>query len=153
MRLFIVRSTFILVALLLFCDLGWAQDSSKTARPKGGVALFVFFKLLDPLEFLDTLKTWHHTQFVALPAKGWIKESHIPELIQLLDCRDSCANVMHAASSFMDFHRSTIAHEAAYLIAGFRAGEYPPGMNSSQFRWAKDDILLWWEQYKAQKVR
>ncbi len=85
------------------------------------------------------------------PSPLGASEADIPILIDSLDSKDSCANVMSVLSSFIDFHKSTIGHESAYLIQGFRVKHYPPGLNSTRFRWNKEEILEWWKKYQQEK--
>jgi hypothetical protein len=100
-----------------------------------------------PLELLDLLKTLGSSYWEApiLPF-GWVKESDLPALIELLDSVEPCANVQNMLSSFIDAKRSTIGNEAAYLIEGFRKDQYPPRLNSTRPFCDSEEIKKWWEE-------
>ena len=78
---------------------------------------------------------------------AWVKESDVSSLISLLASDEPCANVCRAISSFMDCNTSTVGREAAFIIEGFRRGEYPPDLNSGRAHLNKDDIKTWWQSY------
>jgi hypothetical protein len=79
---------------------------------------------------------------------NWISISDIPKLIELLNDDTPCANVAMGISSLISNGASTVGHEAAFMIEGFRKGEYPPSLNSSNYKYDKKDILEWWSKFK-----
>ncbi len=141
-------SIFILSAFALAATT--KQESSNKNSNEWFFAGLEYFRGLDPIGFLDSLRHCPSPLITVNPSlKGWIKESDIPKLIRLLDCQDSCANVNRVESSFRIMHRSTIGHEAAYLIFGFRSGNYPPRLNSTQYHWTKPEIISRWNNYQS----
>lgn len=104
-----------------------------------------------PIEFLSLLKGKSHDPCPTYVIHGvtgkWVKEEDIPELIVLLGSDEPCANVCRTISSYMDCNTSTVGKEAAFIIEGFRRGEYPPDLNSGRARLTNDDIMLWWQDY------
>jgi hypothetical protein len=99
---------------------------------------------LGPLEFLDRLREGTGTYVVVHEHGGWVKEEHLSVLVSLLDSDEPCMNVKSVFSSFLETAPSTVGNEAAYLINGFRKGEYPPGLNSTRPRPNKEEIREWW---------
>ncbi|WP_300673980.1 hypothetical protein [Desulfoluna sp.] len=75
---------------------------------------------------------------------AWVTEADLPQLMALLDSTDPCANVFSLYSSFRDCRASTVGHEAAFIIEGFRKGRYPPELNSGQADLNIEEIKIWW---------
>ncbi|VVS95619.1 hypothetical protein [Desulfoluna spongiiphila] len=90
----------------------------------------------DPVAFLEFLRIKKNDPCPTFAVAGvpdtWLKKEHIPRLQERLDSREPCANVHSIYSSLRDCDPSTVGHEAAFLIEGFRKGSYPPGMNSGR---------------------
>lgn len=104
----------------------------------------------DPLSFLEFLQQtrWRSSYVVDEPISQWVKREHLPALIRLLNSKLPCRAVVLTASSKM-INGSTIGDEAAFLIQGFRAGAYPPALNSRPLDGEKlEEILNWWEAYR-----
>jgi hypothetical protein len=80
--------------------------------------------------------------------KNWISIGDIPKLIELLNDDTPCASVSMAISSLISHDASTVGHEAAFMIEGFRKGVYPPDPNSSEYKYDKKEILKWWSKNK-----
>jgi len=141
-----------LAVLLLLFILTYGCTQSQVAVPPASYETIIgspsYYETHNPIDLLDSLRRLPHSVCLVAPANDWVKEYHIPVLIGLLDCNDSCANVTAIYSSFTDYHKSTIGHEAAFLILGFRRGKYPPIMNSTHMMWSKQEILQWWKEYK-----
>lgn len=114
---------------------------------KSSVELFGFdYMRQGPLELLDLLRNCEKNNWVSpFMSFGWVKESDLPALIELLDSTEPCANVQSLLSSYIDGSRSTVGNEAAYLIEGFRKDRYPPGLNSTGPVCDIDEIRAWWE--------
>jgi hypothetical protein len=101
---------------------------------------------LDFLEFLRG-ESGFYTVWGIHPA--WVKEDDLPELMELLDSTEPCANVKSALSSYIDVESSTVGNEAAYLIEGYRTGRYPPRLNSTRPRPDKREIREWWREKRG----
>lgn len=104
-----------------------------------------------PLELLGILKDKGHgacpTYVIHGVDNAWVTENDVPQLISLLDSDEPCANVCRTISSFRDCNTSTVGREAAFIIEGFRRGEYPPDLNSGRAYLDKEDIKIWWQNY------
>jgi hypothetical protein len=102
-----------------------------------------------PMELLGVLKAKGHgacpTYVIHGVADAWVTENHVSELISLLGSAEPCANVCRTISSFRDCNTSSVGREAAFLIEGFRRGEYPPDLNSGRAHFDKDEIISWWQ--------
>jgi hypothetical protein len=93
---------------------------------------------------------WQYT--VVQAPKNWISVDDIPQLIKLLNSKTPCASVAMTISSYYSDKASTIGHEAAFLIEGFRKGRYPSELNSIHWKADKKEIKQWWEDYKKQNL-
>ncbi len=103
-----------------------------------------------PVQFLASLQsdtTGQRTVFCA--HEGWIRLGDIPELIALLASKTPCSSVASGFSSLIDAG-STVGHEAAYLIEGFRRGSYPPTLNSTTWRADVREIMAWWKRRRGE---
>ncbi len=99
-----------------------------------------------PLEFLEYLRNQKRRSVAVIAPRDWIKEKDLPGLVALVDSPDSCAAVISPLSSAMARTRSTVGIEAAYLIEGYRAGTYPPGLVSMYSHADVAVIKAWWAQ-------
>ena len=99
-----------------------------------------------PLEFLAFLKMnrTQKTYTIHEPILNWVKIEHISSLVTLLESEDECMAVALESSSRIRLG-STIGDEAAFLIAGFRAGKYPASLNSERLGEIKKDEILKWQ--------
>lgn len=108
-----------------------------------------------PLELLSLLKDKGQgscpTYIIHGVTDDWVKEEHLGGLISLLGSDEPCANVCRTISSFMDCNASTVGKEAAFLIEGFRRGEYPPSLNSGRSYLYEDEILSWWHDHTTER--
>jgi hypothetical protein len=84
--------------------------------------------------------------------KGWIRAQDIPDLIRLIDSQEPCGDVKMSISSHIHWGHSTVGREAAFLIQGFRKGEYPPELNSIRFDYSAEEIREWWAEYDPDKA-
>lgn len=99
-----------------------------------------------PLDLIEVLKAnGRGTLRFRCAHRGFVRSEHIPALIALLDSEEPCASVTLASSSTLLFD-STVGIEAAYLIEGYRAGEYPPDLNSTRQPVDREEILRWWRE-------
>jgi hypothetical protein len=101
-----------------------------------------------PLDVLSLLKTRQSPTWTPFFVQrfNWVKESDLPDLFELLDSTEPCANVQSMWSSHIDTTRSSIGNEAAYLIEGFRKDRYPPRLNSTRPLCDIEEIKLWWKE-------
>ncbi len=72
----------------------------------------------------------------------------LPALMDMLEDNTECASVASVSSSVISKVPSTISHEAAFMIEGFRKGKYPPVGRSSSWTVDKYEIKRWWQEYK-----
>jgi len=120
------------------------------------------FQEAGPLEFIEYLKRKVTGPSVDVAIKGthegWILESDIPALIDLLDSAEPCSAVSMFYSSRIARQPSTVGREAAFLIAGFRSdversgyGGYPPSLQSARSKFAgdADGVRKWWSDYRT----
>lgn len=100
-----------------------------------------------PLDFLKLLRSQHDYSVRGLH-RGWLKATDVPELLALLDSKDPCGSVAMEASSYYESGLSTVGQEAAFLIEGFRRGQYPPGLNSTRMELNSEELRTWWREYE-----
>ena len=121
------------------------------------------FQTHGPIEFLDYLvaAASDESNPDRLPSypvhgthRGWIHASDLADLVALFDSTTPCLSVLMTTSSFMSMEISTVGHEAAFLVAGFRAdveetgyGGYPPSLESVRANLDKDELRDWCEAY------
>ena len=114
------------------------------------------FKASNPEEFIEFLKDHIHplgfyTINDDVQIDNWIKEEHIPKLMELVDSKESCLHVVSTYSSTLPFKLSTVGNEAIFLIQGFRKNRYPPRPTSMNISLSeKEEILKWWQDRQKQ---
>lgn len=81
----------------------------------------------------------------------WIRADDVANLMQLVGSDELSANVHSVSSSFLDCRLSTVGREAAFLITGFRQGQYPPELNSGNAEYNVREIRRWWQTYRPAK--
>ena len=102
-----------------------------------------------PIDLIELLKKSKTPSYMVTGIhNNWVKKKHLAGLIELIDSSVRCANVASMWSSYMDSDWSTVGNEAAYLIEGYRAGKYPPRLNSTRPKPEREDILKWWKNFK-----
>ena len=125
------------------------------------------FQSQSPLELIETLKAGaselkrrgiKFTNFgVAGTHYGWVRAQDIPALVALLDSNEPCQPVVSSFSSSLTYELSTVGHEAAYLIEGFRRGRYPLQVSSLSWKQSPSeqrDFDAWCERFlKTYKLR
>ncbi len=123
------------------------------------------FQHRGPLEFLDFLAARaasaddpHRIPMYTVNGthRGWIRVDDLPDLLALFDSSTPCASVAKEISSFATEEPSTVGHEAAFLVAGFRAevdrtgyGGYPDRLNSAGAALDREELRAWGERYAA----
>ena len=141
------------VMMILALSLSYAENS-KYNDPKFYGDTFDW-ENLGPIDFLELLKSKKNEKCPTYSVFGmhtkWVKINHIPDLVALLDSKEPCANVCSIYSSFLDCNKSTIGREAAFIIEGFRSGNYPPAGNSGRSREQIDEIKEWWKSFSNKK--
>lgn len=104
-----------------------------------------------PAELLDILKNSGERYAISGPSVDYVKESDIPHLVELLDSKEPCAFVDLSISSIYYPGRSTIGHEAAYLIEGFWKRQYPTGLTSQHHKPDIAEIKRWYQMWSHLK--
>lgn len=104
----------------------------------------------NPRELLSTLRREVNASLPTciLPERAdFVRESDLAELMSLVDSKEPCANVTSQLSSFLDVRRSTIGHEAALLVEGYRRGTYPFFLNSTTTDVNIQELREWWRAH------
>ena len=104
-----------------------------------------------PAELIETLKAADKFYTIGMASADYVKESDISHLIGLIDSKEPCAHVVLSISSFIPSTRSTVGHEAAYLIEGFWKRYYPTRLVSSQYVPDIEDMKLWYRMWSNLK--
>jgi len=147
------------VGFMLVLALGAIPDLVKAGSPCDGLSFSppevlskYDWRTKSPVEHLNHLKSLSDASFTVWGcSETWVREEHIPALLSLLDSRERCANQSAAISSFRDWHRSTVGHEAAWLIEAFRVGRFPPSLGSSGPLPSAAELRAWWAERLSQK--
>lgn len=116
-----------------------------TCTANGTVQAFDFAKQ-GPLAFLSYLRENKSQTMVTMrePILDWIKAEHVPALFEVLNSKEECASVTLLSSSRIR-SGSTVGDEAALLIAGYRAKQYPAELHSRPVDDSeKKAIRDWW---------
>lgn len=139
------------------------KSSPPTLEPAGCDGDEFDFQTHGPIEFLDYLvaaasdgsnsdRTVSYSIYGT--HRGWIHGSDLADLVALFDSTTPCLSVSMTTSSFMSMELSTVGHEAAFLVAGFRAdveetgyGGYPPSLESVRANLDKDELRAWCVAY------
>lgn len=100
-----------------------------------------------PAKLLEILKTSGERHAVSLFRVNYVKESDLPHLIALLDSKEPCAFLDLSSSSIYYPGKSTVGHEAAYLIEGFWKRYYPTGLTSQQYKADIPSIQQWYRMW------
>jgi len=107
-----------------------------------------------PLEFLDQLyRVPTEPKGAVVPYTvigrhyGWIQPGDIPELMKRINSEESCVPVHDAPAEVRGSFRSTVGHEALYLIQGYRAGVYPPEGLSTDWQADMEELRRWYERF------
>jgi hypothetical protein len=102
------------------------------------------------MEYLHDLRT-HPDRAVLVSGvpDGWITLHDAELLMQVIDSQEPAAPVVSPISSYWPMNQtSTVGNEALYLLEGYRAGRYPPGLCSLHyFRPDQAEVRMWWETY------
>ena len=106
-----------------------------------------------PAKLIQTLKISGDGFAVLGLRLGYVKESDLPFLVGLLDSKEPCAHVVSAGSSISVSGRSTVGHEAAYLIEGFWKRYYPTQLTSGQYKPDVEGIKLWYGMWSKREGR
>ena len=111
-----------------------------------------------PAEFLDRLRQSYRPG-QALPFysvhgehRGWVTEADVPRLLELAASSDPCLAVVSTLSSWLPDRPSTVGHEALYILAGFRAGKYPPELASTRWSGSLEEYRQWWQKHEARSL-
>ena len=129
--------------------------------PKKAPTADVVYEKKGPVEFLISLIRQEARAVknvsVGDAPKGWIERRHIAVLVGLLDCNEPCASVgsnrVSNLAGLKDVKASTVGHEAAHLIEGYRHGLYPKyaTLCSANVEIDKEALKRWWAQEQTSK--
>ena len=104
-----------------------------------------------PAKLIEILKTSGDRHTIIVPRLNYVKESDLPYLVGLLDSKEPCALVDLSMSSIYYPGKSTIGHEAAYLIEGFWKRFYPTELTSQQYKPDIEYIKIWYRMWSHLK--
>ena len=96
------------------------------------------------VKLIETLKASGDRYTINRPRLNYVRETDLPYLVGLLDSKEPCAFVDLSISSIRYPGKSTVGHEAAYLIDGFWKRSYPTGLTSQQYKPNIEEIKLWY---------
>jgi len=111
-----------------------------------------------PTEFLDRLRQSYRAgqelPFYSVHGehRGWVTEADVPQLLELATSTDPCLAVVSTLSSWLPDRPSTVGHEALYILAGFRAGKYPPELASTRWSGTLEEYRQWWQTHEARSL-
>ena len=112
-----------------------------------------YFGTHSPMEYLNDLRM-HPDRAVLVPGApdGWITLHDAELLIHMIDSQEPAAPVVSPLSSYWPVNQtSTVGNEAIFLLEGYRAGRYPPGLCSLHyFRPDRKEVRAWWDTYGKQ---
>lgn len=91
-----------------------------------------------PMELIAYLKTGHGLT-IREERSDWVREEHIPALMQIMDSQERCEAVMLSISSHIPLS-STVGQEARFIITGYFRGKYPPGLTSDRNVMSAEEI-------------
>ena len=110
---------------------------------------------LTPVQFLASLRLPAESpeRIVLIFDKnpGWIRDEDIALLMTHLDSQARCAHVKVGISSHDPSGFITEGTQAAFLIEGFRRGNYPPELDSGAFKPDMDELRRWYRQWRASR--
>jgi len=137
-----MKTTQIVITTLCLCLSCFAAEQSK------------FPELPDsPFKLIETLKNAGDRFTVVGLRLDYVKESDLPQLVALLDSKDPCGFIDCADSSIYYPGKSTVGHEAAYLIEGFWKRYYPTDLTSQRYKPDIEAIKRWYQSWSHLKNR
>ena len=104
-----------------------------------------------PTQFLALLESSGDSYTVLGLHHDWIQASDVDALVARLDSQTPCANVVSAATSKLQRGPSTVGHEAAYLLEGYRLHYYPPLLSSADFKPNREELRRRYQKWSNQK--
>jgi hypothetical protein len=104
-----------------------------------------------PAKLIETLKASGERYTVHTARLDFVKGSDIPHLVSLLDSKEPCAFVDLAASSIYSPGKSTVGHEAAYMVEGFYKRYYPTELTSQLHKPNITAIKQWYQMWSHLK--
>ena len=106
-----------------------------------------------PLELLAWLK--NENVFVGDKVYGYVKESHIPVLVDLISSEEKCGFIISSASSYLppSGSQSTIGVQAALLIESYWREYYPFRLVMGMQETTPSDIRHWYKNWVSAKKR
>ncbi len=107
-----------------------------------------------PATLIETLKkTPGNAYVIGMGRLNYVKDSDLPYLASVLDSTEPCAHVVLSISSILPYTRSTVGHEAAYLIEGFWKRFYPTSLGSFQYKPDIQGMKLWYNMWSARTAQ
>jgi hypothetical protein len=111
-----------------------------------------FPKLPDsPSKLIEILKGAGERYTIGDVRVDYVKESDLPYLVSLLDSKEPCRFVDMSISSIYYPGKSTVGHEAAFLIEGFWKRYYPTDLTSQQYKPDIEGIKRWYGMWSYLK--
>ena len=104
-----------------------------------------------PMTLIEILKRAGDRYTIGDFRVDYVKESDIPHLVSLLDSQEPCGFVDMSISSIRFPGKSTVGHEAAYLIEGFWRRYYPTDLTSQTYKPDIESMKRWyvtWSRWK-----
>lgn len=87
-----------------------------------------------PFTMLSTLRFGGSGGYgIGSKCENFVQDEDLAGLVQLLDSIEPAAHAVLLISSYAPRDASTVGHEAAYLLEGYRVGVYPPSLGSYNF--------------------
>ena len=77
--------------------------------------------------------------------KGWTTKTDVEWLMALRDSTTPCGSTVSVISSSLPTKPSTLGREALFLIEGYRAGTFPPGLTSGRCKLTSAAAEQWWK--------
>jgi hypothetical protein len=104
-----------------------------------------------PSKLIEILKGPGERYTIGDVRVDYVKELDLPYLVSLLDSKEPCRFVDTAVSSIYSPGKSTVGHEAAYLIEGFWKRYYPTDLTSQQYKPDIEGTKRWYRQWNHLK--
>ena len=134
-----MKRSFFIIGLFLCCNSLAADKPDFPELPDS------------PAKLIETLKTADKAYTIGMSRLDYVKESDLPLLVGLLDSKEPCAHVVLSISSILPSGRSTVGHEAAYLIEGFWKRYYPTELVSSRYTPDIEGTKRWYALWSNMK--
>lgn len=142
-----------MTSLLAACCLAAAGEPDRAAedyRAEQAAGPHQEWKAGGALALVETLR--EHPRQVYLvdhdELRGFVRESELEGLMERLASDEPCAVVLQVVSAHLPRQRSTVGHEAALLVEGFRSGRYPLHPASNLQSVDVEELRQWWHVWQ-----